>query len=533
MATMTKTHTKTKDAACCKPATCPTCGGTECFERPRYFSGQLLTDRDLDAAQRYVIDKNRLHNRYLVGTGVACGLAVRCDRCDAGTVVVQPGYGIDCCGNDIVLCSPATFNVAEALNYCKPLADPCGSPIAGSSPCDELPHEYYLVLYYSEEPTSPATALMRNGCGNVRCEPSRTKETYRLALVEKDEYHRRTEPSMWASMAACLKETAAKVRVYWKEFAQLYQQPPTPARHVALIQLFCKMRDAVRNLYQMGVNNRCTLAMDLAAIEATLPANMNDPDYEKKMMVALVKLFGYMAQYMIDCICDAMLVPCSSCDGDEGVLLACLTVKDCRVVKICNMARTQLLTGPSVRYWLQPVFSMFGKLLERVCCEIDLVALLDGFGTTWTPKQNPLSTPKAMANRPGMTDGASMTDAGAMPGFSADALTGRLATLAGMAQDYSSIGLDGFGAETLLPLFSTDNVMAMDLYQQRVTDVAPLLAGQKITYSTRQTTSDSEAYSFGNIGKMSWMLQPGSDVELVVDPKGFISGVRRKEVQHQ
>src|SRR5438552_12275393 len=97
--------------AICKPKTCPTCGGVECFERPRYFCGQLLTDKDLDAAQRYVIEKNKLHNRYLVGTGVVCGLAVRCDPCDECAVTVEPGHAIDCCGNDIVLSEQAPFNV--------------------------------------------------------------------------------------------------------------------------------------------------------------------------------------------------------------------------------------------------------------------------------------------------------------------------------------------------------------------------------------------------------------------------------------
>src|SRR5215468_10182302 len=60
----------------CQP--CPDCGGLECLCRPRFFAGQLLTEQDLNRLDQYIIAKNRLHNRYLVGHGVVCGLEVRC-----------------------------------------------------------------------------------------------------------------------------------------------------------------------------------------------------------------------------------------------------------------------------------------------------------------------------------------------------------------------------------------------------------------------------------------------------------------------
>lgn len=61
------------------PPKCPSCGGLECLCRPRFFPGQLLTDRDLNLLTRYIVEKNKLHNRYLHGWGVACGLEVTCD----------------------------------------------------------------------------------------------------------------------------------------------------------------------------------------------------------------------------------------------------------------------------------------------------------------------------------------------------------------------------------------------------------------------------------------------------------------------
>ncbi len=55
---------------------CSCCTGLECLERPRYFAGMLLTETELGSEQEYVRAKNRLHNRYLHGWGVVCGLQV-------------------------------------------------------------------------------------------------------------------------------------------------------------------------------------------------------------------------------------------------------------------------------------------------------------------------------------------------------------------------------------------------------------------------------------------------------------------------
>ena len=88
------------------------CGTLAPFERPRFFSGQLLTERELNGEQSYVVDKNRLHNRLLHGYGVVCGLRVSC--CDATHVTVEAGYALDPCGNDIVLAQSTTVDLLEA-----------------------------------------------------------------------------------------------------------------------------------------------------------------------------------------------------------------------------------------------------------------------------------------------------------------------------------------------------------------------------------------------------------------------------------
>jgi hypothetical protein len=74
-ATGTTTTSKTRADPCCDP--CPDCGGLECYCRPRFFAGQLLTEKELNGLQDYVIAKNKLHNRHLVGAGIVCGLEAR------------------------------------------------------------------------------------------------------------------------------------------------------------------------------------------------------------------------------------------------------------------------------------------------------------------------------------------------------------------------------------------------------------------------------------------------------------------------
>jgi len=71
------------------------------FERPRFFTGKLLTADDLQAEQDYFRGKLRLHNRFLHGWGIVTGLGVTVDQ--GTTVAVSPGVALDCAGNELVL----------------------------------------------------------------------------------------------------------------------------------------------------------------------------------------------------------------------------------------------------------------------------------------------------------------------------------------------------------------------------------------------------------------------------------------------
>jgi hypothetical protein len=143
-----------------KPA-CPACGGLQCLCRPRFFPGQLLTDEDLNRLQRYVIDKNKLHARYLHGWGVASGLEVVCDPCTTSQVVVRTGYALSPCGDDIVVCKDHAVNVCELIDQCRPQTDVVCDPPYQQNPreCRDGVEKWVLAICYDERPSRGITAL--------------------------------------------------------------------------------------------------------------------------------------------------------------------------------------------------------------------------------------------------------------------------------------------------------------------------------------------------------------------------------------
>jgi hypothetical protein len=113
--------------------TCPPSNAVG-LERTRYFHRQLVGPEDLTQDQLYFREKSRRHNRMLHGWGIVCGLDVSCSGPDdarscCGTeggdgpfVYVKPGYAVDCCGNDLVVCEPLKVDLSSV---CADEDDPC------------------------------------------------------------------------------------------------------------------------------------------------------------------------------------------------------------------------------------------------------------------------------------------------------------------------------------------------------------------------------------------------------------------------
>src|SRR6266545_43894 len=201
------------------------------FTRPRFFEGQLLTADDLQALGDYGRGKERLHNRYLVGSGVVCGLEVVCSCAHPGSVLVRAGYAIDCCGNDVVVACDQLVDINElvrALPGDAGCADPCPPPTKpvngtkqggeggnGEGGNGEEPNgtkkdghpssrRYELVVEYAETLAELVAPYSTGEETSRTCEPTRVREGYRFGLrCVTDDPAR--PPALVDALACCAK----------------------------------------------------------------------------------------------------------------------------------------------------------------------------------------------------------------------------------------------------------------------------------------------------------------------------------------
>jgi hypothetical protein len=107
------------------------------FKRINFFKGFLTTEKDWNDAERYHIDKRRLHNKMMHSAGIVYGFAgdLRVTARSRGdlSVEVQPGYAIDGMGNDLMI-HDATIRNINLEEF-------------------KLPQTIYIVLRYYEELT--------------------------------------------------------------------------------------------------------------------------------------------------------------------------------------------------------------------------------------------------------------------------------------------------------------------------------------------------------------------------------------------
>lgn len=429
-----------EDTASCA---CPVCAGLECMERPRYFAGQLLTEKELNSEQAYMLAKNRLHNRYLHGWGVVCGLQVVCHECK-GWVTVKQGYAIDPCGSDIIACEDAEFDVIDYIRKCRerdkrkradcdPLRPPRGEG------CEDVEEHWCLTISYEEKEARPTTALRqerktscgcsggtncgcgtngggkKGGCGcsggssmtqtasrtSARvqsgvglsvgvCEPTRIIEGYKLDMVQVPPNHCHNKET--AIRDAILKGTLfGKIwecfdyvfkfiarRVPQNELSLLFDayngNLTREWRAVDLYNGCCRLRQAITDLYdQNPLNVRCSV-YDLLEGLTCPPAPGPDEQreqYQIKIQESAEKLFSLLFQYLLDCVCMALLPSCGPDPTEDRLVLACMTIKQDKIVKICNFScRKYAGAFPTAYYWstLVPILPLLSTLIAKLCC---------------------------------------------------------------------------------------------------------------------------------------------------------------------
>lgn len=427
--------------------TCPECGGLECLCRPRFFAGQLLTDEDLNRLDHYIVAKNKLHNRYLFGWGVVCGLEVVCSPCNM--VSVRPGYAISPCGEDIIVCKETSVDICSLINACrKPQRDPC-APIDASQkdPCSDTTEKWILSIRYRENATRGITSLKGDsgscgsrcscggssscgcegsskpggcGCGGsgksssssggcsckssstrtktqppAQCEPTVLCEGYAFEVCQLPPPSLRTgaQPDVGALTAAL----QCCITLYKKYIAS----PPADQTLSGIKNWCCSVREGLAELFAGHPGHTCALAEQIGALCTDPPQGTNPSTYLTQILTAVSTL---LTSFLLDCLCSSLLPPCPSPVDDDRIFLATVTVrrKDCKILEICNWdQRRFVLTFPMLRYWLSPL--PFAKNLKnniaKLCCAAPASftkgsrAFAAGFNADYAAKMNSAQLP--------------------------------------------------------------------------------------------------------------------------------------------
>jgi hypothetical protein len=423
-------------AAC----SCPACQGLHTFVRPRFFAGQLLTETELSALTGYVVDKQKLHNRYLHGYGVVCGLQVECDGCGPG-VLVRPGYAIDPCGADIVLPEAISVPILKLIAQCTATnrAADCDPPrYPRAEGCSDAEQVWCLWVRYSEQQARPVTPLggaaASSGCGcggsgssggcgcsgtqatassnsgssgcgcggggnahgsrattcgctnapaqpprPAACEPSRIYEYVEFGVAPKDADCGTLEGALGGTFPARVVECIEHLQpVLTKGLSKPMQSSALSvvaggqvglsagAARDALCQLYANVVELYRN---DPMRTQCVLPEELSTIDCS-PRGDNESDsaFRVRLSVGLQQLVMLVLLYLRDCVCYAALPPCPPASCDDRVVLACVTVKNGVVTKVCNHAcRHYAGSFVNREYWL-PIGPVLSLLAAKLCC---------------------------------------------------------------------------------------------------------------------------------------------------------------------
>lgn len=396
---------------CC----CPACLGLQCLDRTRFFAGQLLSEADLNNEQSYWLAKQRLHNRYLMGWGVVCGMQVVCGEC-AGWVTVNPGYAIDPCGNDVIVCQAQNFNVLQAIQQCcAPAAQqtPNCSPLRynPSPTCKNSKQEWCITIQYQEQssrlvtPLSNSMSQSSSACGcnsngnggsgskskqssssttttgscnstaNAQattatvpagaCEATRIVEGFQLGVVPATQVAAAIEAgnpnSLKSQVVACLSGSAA-----------LILQAPTiddSTSAASAYQATCNFLGVVQQFFATADDvTLCTILTELSGI--TVKSGQDVGVYQG--IVAKIK--ALIGEAFLNCICLAIVPPCPAPACDNRIVLACVTVENGAITSICHFpGRNQLITLQSLGYWLgalglDKLGLMLSEIFALLCC---------------------------------------------------------------------------------------------------------------------------------------------------------------------
>ena len=351
METRQKTNKKPKSEGChcAKPKPDGTCCNLVCFERPNYFCGHLLTDADLSKEQQYVVEKHKLYNRTLHGWGVVCGLRLTCgDQECCGSIVIDEGYAIDDCGNDLVVCEPLRFDVVSLLKekgwvVGDAVYDPCAPDDEGED-C-EYTQCFYVTVCYEEEPREYTTPFVA-GCRPTltECEPTRIREGVRFDVLDKLPDENDWLKDLINRLACCFSiftdgPFARALNQHKRELEDICKDPQrvVGANYDDLNKLFCELRGLLLLYLQKHPDKyNCKFADE---IRRNILPDPNTQDFGAQAKEAFSSILRFAFQYAISCALGELVPRCPEPKQAGCVVLGTVEVKGGCVTHVCNCPR--------------------------------------------------------------------------------------------------------------------------------------------------------------------------------------------------
>jgi hypothetical protein len=217
------------------------------------------------------------------------------------------------------------------------------------------------------------------GSRAAACEPSRVYEYLEFGVSPKDEDCGTLESAISGTFPAKVLECIRHLQpVLTKGLSKPMQSSALSVAtggQVGLSQgvardAVCQLYANVLELYQNDpMRTQCVLPEELSTIDcAPQGPNETDSQFLARLSFALQQLIVLVVLYLRDCVCYAALPPVPGAACDDRVVLACLTVKDGVVTKICNLAcRRYAGSFVNREYWL-PIGPVLSILAAKLCC---------------------------------------------------------------------------------------------------------------------------------------------------------------------
>jgi hypothetical protein len=137
--------------------------------RNHYFAGKLMSAEDFQREQDYLLGRLRRRNRFLSGWGVVAGLGVSVERGE--TVVVQPGFAIDCAGNEVIVETETRLSLTGLSRRQHVLVRYVEVPETTGGDATEMPEPSGIreASCIELSPLNPSVNHRGMGCGTPGC----------------------------------------------------------------------------------------------------------------------------------------------------------------------------------------------------------------------------------------------------------------------------------------------------------------------------------------------------------------------------